>query len=186
MFENQSIAVTGANGGIGRAIAEMFISNGAKVAISDLQSPTNTAEEIGAATVAAWHQSLPPMTFGHWQSSSFVRDANGDLTDDIIHIGCFSQQKTQFAGYLIRCKSTESNQINASWFEYKNGRVTVMGKTVQPQSKFQLFLSENESDPVVVPLNNAEVRDFMRLRDESSGMETYFETLYDKHRLDAG
>ena len=139
-----------------------------------------------AAAVAAWHQSLPPMTFGHWRSSSFVRDANGDLTDDIIHIGCFSQQKTQFAGYLIRCKSTESNQINASWFEYKNGRVTVMGKTVQPQSKFQLFLSENESDPVVVPLNNAEVRDFMGLRDESSGMDTYFETLYDKHRLDAG
>ena len=52
MFENQSIAVTGANGGIGRAIAEMFISNGAKVAISDLQSPTNTAEEIGAIAFA--------------------------------------------------------------------------------------------------------------------------------------
>lgn len=52
MFENQSVAVTGANGGIGRAIAEMFIAGGAKVAISDLKSPTETASEIGAAAFA--------------------------------------------------------------------------------------------------------------------------------------
>lgn len=52
MFKNQSIAVTGANGGIGRAIAEMFISYGAKVAISDLQTPTKTAAEIGAIAFA--------------------------------------------------------------------------------------------------------------------------------------
>lgn len=49
MFKNQSIAVTGANGGIGKAIAEMFVKNGAKVAISDLKSPTQTASEIGAS-----------------------------------------------------------------------------------------------------------------------------------------
>jgi len=50
MFKNQSIAVTGASGGIGRAIAEMFIANGAKVAISDRESPAETAAEIGAAS----------------------------------------------------------------------------------------------------------------------------------------
>jgi len=52
MFKNQSIAVTGANGGIGRAIAEMFISNGAKVAISDRDAPTETAKQIGATGFA--------------------------------------------------------------------------------------------------------------------------------------
>jgi len=52
MFKNQSIAVTGASGGIGRAIAEMFIAEGAKVAISDLQTPSKTAAEIGAVAFA--------------------------------------------------------------------------------------------------------------------------------------
>jgi len=36
MFENQIVAVTGASGGIGRALAEMFVASGATVAISDL------------------------------------------------------------------------------------------------------------------------------------------------------
>lgn len=49
MFDGQSVAVTGANGGIGRAIAEMFIANGAKVAISDINSTGATAAQIGAA-----------------------------------------------------------------------------------------------------------------------------------------
>jgi len=49
MFKNQSIAITGASGGIGRAIAEMFVAQGAKAAISDLKSPEATASEIGAA-----------------------------------------------------------------------------------------------------------------------------------------
>jgi len=48
MFDGQSVAVTGANGGIGRAIAEMFIQNGANVAISDIVSTQQTATEIGA------------------------------------------------------------------------------------------------------------------------------------------
>ncbi len=48
MFKDQSIAITGANGGIGKAIAEMFITQGAKVAISDLKTPDDTAAEIGA------------------------------------------------------------------------------------------------------------------------------------------
>jgi len=48
MFENQIVAVTGAAGGIGRAIAEMFIAQGAKVAISDRRRPDVTAQEIGA------------------------------------------------------------------------------------------------------------------------------------------
>jgi len=48
MFEGKSVAITGASGGIGRGIAEMFIANGAKVAISDLKAPKETAAEIGA------------------------------------------------------------------------------------------------------------------------------------------
>lgn len=50
MFEGQSVAVTGAGApnGIGRAIAEMFVKNGAKVAISDLTKPDAVAAEIGA------------------------------------------------------------------------------------------------------------------------------------------
>lgn len=49
MFENQIVAVTGASGGIGRALAEMFVSSGATVAISDLNKPIKTAAEIGAS-----------------------------------------------------------------------------------------------------------------------------------------
>ncbi len=52
MFKDQSIAITGASGGIGRAIAEMFIAGSAKVAISDLQTPSKTAAEIGAVAFA--------------------------------------------------------------------------------------------------------------------------------------
>ena len=54
MFTGQSIAVTGAGtpGGIGRAIADMFIAGGAKVAICDLTSPDALAEEIGATAFA--------------------------------------------------------------------------------------------------------------------------------------
>jgi len=48
MFENQIVAVTGASGGIGRALAEMFVASGATVAISDLNKPIQTAAEIGA------------------------------------------------------------------------------------------------------------------------------------------
>lgn len=52
MLKDKSVAVTGAAGGIGRAIAEMFIQQGAKVAISDLQAPSSVASEIGAKAYA--------------------------------------------------------------------------------------------------------------------------------------
>ncbi|MBL4853950.1 MAG: SDR family oxidoreductase [Robiginitomaculum sp.] len=50
MYSGQSIAITGAGGGIGRAIAEKFIKQGAKVAISDIDTDLvkKTADEIGA------------------------------------------------------------------------------------------------------------------------------------------
>lgn len=48
MFKNKIVCITGASGGIGRGLAEMFVSEGAKVAISDLKSPDETAAEIGA------------------------------------------------------------------------------------------------------------------------------------------
>jgi len=51
MYSGQSIAITGAGGGIGRAMAEKFIAEGAKVAISDINQELveKTAAEIGAA-----------------------------------------------------------------------------------------------------------------------------------------
>ena len=50
MFKNKSVAITGAAGGIGRAIAENMIKNGAKVAISDIDFSRvqDTARDIGA------------------------------------------------------------------------------------------------------------------------------------------
>lgn len=50
MFDGQSVAITGAAGGIGRAIAERFIAEGANVAISDInaEAVAATASEIGA------------------------------------------------------------------------------------------------------------------------------------------
>lgn len=47
MLENKIVAVTGASGGIGRAIAKMFSDNGARVAASDLSPPTDTAAILG-------------------------------------------------------------------------------------------------------------------------------------------
>lgn len=49
MFKNQIVAITGASGGIGRGLAEMFVAEGATVAISDLNLPNDTASEIGAS-----------------------------------------------------------------------------------------------------------------------------------------
>ena len=48
MFKDKVVAITGASGGIGRAIAQMFIEQGARVAISDRGLPVDTAAEIGA------------------------------------------------------------------------------------------------------------------------------------------
>lgn len=52
MVSGQSIAITGAAGGIGRAIAEKCIAEGAKVAISDINAELvhKTGKEIGAAS----------------------------------------------------------------------------------------------------------------------------------------
>ena len=52
MFSGQNVAITGGAGGIGRAFAEMFIANGAKVAICDLKDPVETAKDIGAVSFA--------------------------------------------------------------------------------------------------------------------------------------
>jgi NAD(P)-dependent dehydrogenase (short-subunit alcohol dehydrogenase family) len=52
MFKNKIVAVTGASGGIGRGVAEMFIAEGAAVAISDLSKPDATALEIVATAFA--------------------------------------------------------------------------------------------------------------------------------------
>ena len=48
MFKNKVVCITGASGGIGLGLAEMFVSEGATVAISDLKLPEKPALEIGA------------------------------------------------------------------------------------------------------------------------------------------
>ena len=47
MFENKIVAITGASGGIGRAIGDMFHAHGATVAVSDLSPPTDAASAFG-------------------------------------------------------------------------------------------------------------------------------------------
>ena len=47
MFADKTVAITGASGGIGRAIGHMFAAHGARVAVSDLSPPTEAAEALG-------------------------------------------------------------------------------------------------------------------------------------------
>ncbi|MCB1334009.1 MAG: SDR family oxidoreductase [Roseivivax sp.] len=53
-LEDKTVVVTGAGGGIGKAIASAFVQAGARVALLDLNAKTvsATAEEIGALPVA--------------------------------------------------------------------------------------------------------------------------------------
>ena len=44
--------VTGGSSGIGRAVAEMFVANGANVVIADIADGTSIATEIGASFVS--------------------------------------------------------------------------------------------------------------------------------------
>ena len=71
MFDNISVAITGATGGIGRAMAQMFIENGAKVAISDINSPEQTASDIGAKAYSCDVSSEDAIT-------DFIKAVNAD------------------------------------------------------------------------------------------------------------
>ena len=51
MFDSKIVAVTGASGGIGRALADMFKANGATVCVSDL-SPADRGGQ------GPWDQAL--------------------------------------------------------------------------------------------------------------------------------
>lgn len=52
MFKNKIVAITGASGGIGRAIGEMFAQEGASVALSDLTPPKDAALAINGKAYA--------------------------------------------------------------------------------------------------------------------------------------
>ncbi|NIB40975.1 SDR family oxidoreductase [Pseudomaricurvus alkylphenolicus] len=47
-LENKKAFITGGSSGIGRAIAELFIANGARVVIADIVDATAIADQIGA------------------------------------------------------------------------------------------------------------------------------------------
>ena len=72
MYSGQSIAITGAAGGIGRAMAEKFIAEGAKVAISDINTELveKTAAEIGAVAFTCDVSSEEAIT-------AFIKGAKG-------------------------------------------------------------------------------------------------------------
>ena len=72
MFKDKIVAITGASGGIGRGLAEMLIKEGAKVAISDLNHPEETAQAIGAKAYIC--------DVGNESSvQSFIQSVNSDL-----------------------------------------------------------------------------------------------------------
>lgn len=52
MFKSKTVAITGATGGIGRAIGDMFAKEGAQVALSDLSPPNEAAEAMGGKAYA--------------------------------------------------------------------------------------------------------------------------------------
>ncbi|GLQ20342.1 SDR family NAD(P)-dependent oxidoreductase [Algimonas porphyrae] len=72
MFDNQVVAVTGASGGIGRAIGAMFAQNGGKVALSDLSPPVEAAAGINAKAYACDVSS-------ELSVKAFIEQVEGDL-----------------------------------------------------------------------------------------------------------
>ena len=48
-FENKTVVITGAAGGLGKAMAEFFAASGARVALCDLRGAEEAAREIGGA-----------------------------------------------------------------------------------------------------------------------------------------
>jgi len=47
-LKDKKAYITGGSGGIGRAVAELMLANGAQVAIADINDPSTVAAEIGA------------------------------------------------------------------------------------------------------------------------------------------
>ena len=79
MFENQVVAITGATGGIGRGLAEMFLANGAKVAISDYKDCSATASELGAKPYICDVSNEASV-------KKFIADVENDLGDIDIYV----------------------------------------------------------------------------------------------------
>lgn len=132
MFKNQIIAVTGASGGIGRGIAEMFIAEGATVAISDLSLPDQVASEIGAtpfvcdvsdeASVKAFitdvEAKLGPIDT--YISNAGVGSGNGR------YVAAASNESWELAWQVNVMGSVyAARELMPSWVERKTGRFVI-------------------------------------------------------------
>lgn len=132
MFENQSVAVTGANGGIGRAIAEMFIANGAKVAISDLTSPTETAKEIGATAFAcdvgnedAMKAFITDAEAANGPIDVFISNAGVGFGDGKHAAGATNQDWETSWQVNVMASIYASRALLPSWIERGSGRFVI-------------------------------------------------------------
>ena len=79
MFKDQVVAITGATGGIGRGVAEMFLEHGAKVAISDYKDCSETAAELGATAYIC-------DVSNETSVKNFIENVEADLGDIDIYI----------------------------------------------------------------------------------------------------
>ncbi len=132
MFKDQTVAVTGASGGIGRAIAEMFVANGAKVAICDLELPMETATEIGASAygfdasneaqvksaITAIEEDFGPIDI--YVSNAGVGSGNGP------HVAGGSNESWELAWQVnVMASVYAARALMPSWIERGSGRFVI-------------------------------------------------------------
>ena len=122
MFKNKTVAVTGASGGIGRAIGEMFAQNGAKVALSDLSAPTDAAAALGANAYVCDVSSEDSV-------SAFIDQAEADLGPIDIYvsnagIGAGNMPAALAVGYSVTALGA---LFMAGWFMVDKDMNSKMG-----------------------------------------------------------
>ena len=137
MLANQSIAITGAAGGIGRAIAERCIAEGAKVAISDINEELvlQTAKEIGArafvcnvAKEASVEQFINDAQAVNGPIDMFVSNAGVGFPDEPGGHAAGGSNKSWELSWQINVMSSvyAGRALLPSWIEKGRGRFVVV------------------------------------------------------------